>query len=67
MLFILNILNEHHAPVEYEACPEWRNWPEVFNVTSESGGYYTAMVMYTVFGVRFVSFGPAGVARDLFG
>ncbi|KAL0086838.1 chloride channel [Phycomyces blakesleeanus] len=38
---------------EYETCSDWRLWPEVFNVESESGVYYTAMAMYTFVGLLF--------------
>lgn len=37
--------------IEYEPCPAWRTWPEVFGASTESGVYYTAMFMYTAVGV----------------
>ncbi|RCH97577.1 hypothetical protein CU098_002073, partial [Rhizopus stolonifer] len=36
-----------------EACDAWRTWPEVFGVKGESATYYTAMLMYTAFGLLF--------------
>ncbi|CDH57436.1 clc channel [Lichtheimia corymbifera JMRC:FSU:9682] len=36
---------------EYEPCPAWRTWPEVFGASTESGAYYTAMFMYTAVGL----------------
>ncbi|KAI9320843.1 chloride channel [Dichotomocladium elegans] len=36
---------------DYEACPEWRSWPQVFKATTEHEAYYISMVMYTLVGL----------------
>ncbi|KAI7862038.1 chloride channel [Spinellus fusiger] len=38
---------------EHEACPEWREWSDVFGVENEVHSYYTAMAVYTAFGLVF--------------
>ncbi|KAF7731740.1 hypothetical protein EC973_008254 [Apophysomyces ossiformis] len=34
-------------------CWAWRTWPEVFGVQNANGSYYTALFMYTLFGLLF--------------
>ncbi|KAI9483189.1 MAG: chloride channel [Benjaminiella poitrasii] len=36
-----------------EECHAWRTWPEVFGVHGKTATYYTAMFMYTAFGLLF--------------
>ncbi|KAG0192614.1 hypothetical protein DFQ28_008490 [Apophysomyces sp. BC1034] len=38
---------------DHDSCSEWSTWPVVFGVQSDTGTYYTAMAMYTVFGLLF--------------
>lgn len=32
-------------------CHAWKTWPQVFGVEGKTATYYTAMAMYTAFGV----------------
>ncbi|KAI9252200.1 chloride channel [Helicostylum pulchrum] len=38
---------------EEELCDAWRTWPQVFQVEGENATYYTAMIVYTLFGLTF--------------
>lgn len=51
ILFFVLMVSFFSLHVEYEPCPAWRTWPEVFGASTESGAYYTAMFMYTAVGV----------------
>ncbi|KAI8349423.1 chloride channel [Blakeslea trispora] len=47
-------LNSNFCCWENKAmCDAWKTWPEVFGVKGESATYYTAMLMYTCFGLLF--------------
>ncbi|KAI8372538.1 chloride channel [Choanephora cucurbitarum] len=35
------------------SCEAWKTWPEVFGVEGENATFYTAMFMYTCFGLLF--------------
>ncbi|KAI8639054.1 chloride channel [Parasitella parasitica] len=36
-----------------ETCHAWKTWPQVFGVEGKTATYYTAMAMYTFFGLAF--------------
>ncbi|KAI9339123.1 chloride channel [Pilaira anomala] len=46
-------LNSKFCCQQQESCDAWKTWPEFFEVEGESSSYYTAMFMYTMFGLTF--------------